>query len=232
MKFRPKWYPIPSPERAEWHDNQVAQLNETGADYDFLPADIAKATLDRDIVRYFAEKQAYFEAEMAEFRAARDEYLDGNIGSVDPKMPTFDVGTFPAGALVGVSARVEKFSKKLVGANNYTESAGAAYRIVGSTPAPQPDGDKKPEAKSVKTLPNFGVSFKIAMQKAGGIQSEMTRDGDTETHKRFYTDGDIVDDTPPLNAGKAETRNYRFYFIEKNHIIGQSSDIYEVTVHP
>ena len=82
-----------------------------------------KAEKSRFVVRVYADKPVYFDAEMEEFRRGRDEFLDGSIGARPLQLPTFDMTGFPADALVGVSQRVEPFAKKLEGANDFTPAA-------------------------------------------------------------------------------------------------------------
>lgn len=135
---------------------------------------------------------------------------------------------FRKAAFVG---RNEKYADKIKASDDYSPSVGGAYGIVSNKPEPPPVGELKPVARSFGAIAEFKAAFKIALQGMSGVQMQMERDGDPVTHKTNFPSGDIVDETPPLTVGKAETRRYRFYFLQKNKVVGESSELYEVTVH-
>src|SRR5690349_20356054 len=105
MKLRKKWYPYTLPERAAWHSNFKTQAVESGADYGLTAAQIAQTVTDADVVEYFNEQDKHLKQEMKNWNAARDEYLDGNLGAGKPKMPTFDVPAIDADAMTAIAER-------------------------------------------------------------------------------------------------------------------------------
>jgi hypothetical protein len=230
-KVTTRWYPRTLAERAAWHFNFTMQAQETGASDGLTVGQVTQIAGDAAAVAYFNDFDQYLEQEKKNWRAARDAFLDGDQGAAEPPMPTFNVPALPADAVIAIAERTERYADKIKAADNYSPAVGAAYGIV-SPPAPDvPVADKKPAAK-VSTGGEFKATFKIPLQGMSGVQMQMTRDGDAVTHKTNFPSGDITDETAPLVAGKPETRQYRFYFLQKNQIVGESSDIYEVTVHP
>ncbi len=230
-KLFARWYPQGLPDRAAWHFNFSAQAIATGSDHELTPAQKTQIEADATTVEYFNEYDQYLENEMKNWRVGRDAYLDGDVGATQPQMPKFIVPDLPSDALVAIAERTEQYANKIKASDNYSPSVGAAYGIV-APPAPNvPVTDKKPAAKA-STGAEFKAIFKIPLQGMSGIQMQMTRDGDAQTHKTNFPSGDIVDETPPMQTGKPETRQYRFYFLQKNQVVGESSDIYEITVHP
>lgn len=230
MKIYARWYPKTLAERAVWHFNFARQAAETGANYNLSAADIRQIAADAATVQYFNDTEAYLEAEMSNWRAARDAYLDGERGGAAPAMPEFAAAALPADALVAIAERTGRYAAKIEGADDYTESVGAAFGIVASAAQRSPDETAKPSAK-ITAVAEFKVSIKIPLKGMDGIQMQMERDGDPQRHKMNYPSGSIIDDTPPLAAGQSETRRYRFYYLRKNQIVGESSELYEVTVH-
>lgn len=230
MKLRATWYPRTLAERAAWHFNFSTHAAESGVADGLIAAIVAQIAADAEVVGYFNDYDEYLENEMKKWRAARDAYLDGDEGAVAPKMPTFTVPALPASALTAIAERTEKYADKLRAADDYSPSIGEAYGIVSVKPEPPPVTTKKPAAK-VSTGGDFKAMFKISLQGMSGVQMQMTRDGDPVTHKTNFPSGDITDETAPLMPGKAETRQYKFYFLQKNETVGEVSNIYEVTVH-
>lgn len=230
-KLNARWYPRTIPERNVWHFNFKTQAEESGADHGLTPEQIAQIVLDWVVVKYFNDYELHLEKEMENWRKGRDAYLDGDLGVAKPEMPTFTIPVIDKDAMTAIAERTERYAEKIKASDDYTESVGAAYGIVSKPSPDKPVDEKKPAAK-VSTGGQFKAIFKLSMQGMKAIQMQMTRDGDPVTHKTTHTEGDIVDETVPLVEGKPETREYRFYFLEKGKIVGESSDIYEVTVHP
>lgn len=230
MKIFAKWYPKSLPDRAQWHKNFALQATQDGADYGLPAAEQTQIQADMLTVNYFNDQTTFLDAELEAFRAARAAYLDGERGAPAPDMPSINLPALPPNALVAIAERTERYAGKIKASDNYSPSVGEAYGIVSAPATTRPTDTLKPTAKAT-ALAEFKVAFRVSMQKMRAVQMQMERDGDPVTHKSTWTDGDIVDDTPPLVPAKPETRRYRFYFTEKNQIVGESSDIYEITVH-
>ena len=230
MKIFKRWYPSALPERADWHERFAGQAAEDGETHGLTAAEVAQIAVDAKVVRTFNTASGYLEAQMEVWRDSRDAYLDGEVGAAAPEWALFKIDALPSGAMVAIAERTELYAKRIEGSANYSESVGTAYGIVPQSVARTPDDEAKPSGK-IAAIAEFKVSIKIPMKGFDGIQAQMQRDGDQQTHKTNYTNGDIIDETPPLVAGKSETRQYRFYYLRKNKIVGQSSELYEVTVH-
>ena len=231
MKLSARWYPQGLAARAAWHFNFSTQAAASGTSYGLTAAQVAQIAADAAVVEYFNEYDEYLKSQMETWREMRDAYLDGDLGDVAPRPPEFDVPALPADALVAIAERTEKYADKIKASDDYSPSVGDAYGIVSAAPEPPPVGEMKPVAKSYGAIAEFKASFKIALKGMSGVQMQMERDGDPVTHKINFPSGDIIDDTPLLVPAKAETRRYRFYFLQKNTIVGESSELYEVTVH-
>jgi hypothetical protein len=230
MKIYKRWYPKGLPERADWHENFAACAAESGLEHGLTAAEIAQTDVDAKVVRAYNTADVYLEAQMETWRDSRDAFLDGDIGSSKPELALFNLAALPAAAMVAIAERTELYVKRIGGSAGFSESVGSAYGIVPAPVNQISDEAAKPSGK-ISAIAEFKVAIKIPIKGFDGIQSQMERDGDPQTHKINYTNGDITDETPTLAAGKSETRKYRFYYLRKNKIVGQSSEIYEVTVH-
>jgi hypothetical protein len=230
MKLFNRWYPRTLSERADWHENFAGEAAESGKEHGLTDAEVAQAAIDAQVVRAFNAAGVYLEAQMEKWRDARDAYLDGDTGDAAPEEAEFNVAALPAGALAAIAERTELYVKRIEGSATYSESVGSAYGIIPAAVGQISDDEAKPVGK-VSAIAEFKVAVKIPLKGFDGIQAQMERDGDSQTHKTNYPNGDITDETPPLVAGKGESRRYRFYYLRKNKIVGESSELYEVTTH-
>jgi hypothetical protein len=230
MKIYKRWYPKALSERADWHENFAAHAAESGKDHGLSDAEVSQTEIDAQVVRAFQNQDVYIDAETDRWRKARDGYLDGNRGSAEPDMAEFNLDALPAGAMVAIAERTERYALKIEASDTFSDSVAAAFGILAPAESSLADEDAKPVAK-VSATAQFKVAIRIPLKGMGGIQSEMERDGDPQTHKTIYTSGDITDETPLLVAGQPETRRYRFYYLRKNKVVGESSVITEVTLH-
>jgi hypothetical protein len=230
MKIFARWYPSALSERADWHENFAARVEESGKEHGLTDAEVDQIGVDALVVRAYNTADVYLKAQRKTWSDSRDEYLDGNTGIPAPELALFNVAALPAAAKTAIAERTERYAKRIEASDTFSESVASAFGIAASAVSSLADEDAKPVAK-VSATAQFKVAIRIPLKGMGGIQSEMERDGDSQTHKNIYTSGDITDETPLLVAGQPETRRYRFYYLRKNKVVGESSEIYEVTLH-
>lgn len=228
---KPTWYKRTLPERAVWHSNFAAQAVEKGAAFGLVAADIQQIQDDNTLVQYLADSNAYLDAEMDNWRGARDAFFDSDKATPMPVVPAFALSMPPANAKASIIARTVKFAEKIELSDNYTKAIGVTFGIVATKPEPPPIDSVKPKVKG-EALPNWKVSLKVALKGFDGVRVEMMRgDADAWVSLGMFPNGDIVDDTPPLVPNKPETRQYRVIFVKKNSPVGEYSDIISVTIH-
>lgn len=159
---------------------------------------------------------------------------NGPTGATGGEIPVAPpLGTLPTTVAPGIVPRLQQLIRRIKVAPNYTEAIGQALDIIDSEDKPSNDEEHaKPTLKGT-AQPSSEVRIDFNKGKSDGVWIESRRGSSPQWELLgFDAFSPYTDSRPPLEAGKAEVREYRARYIKHDEPIGEWSDIISVSTTP
>ncbi len=228
-------FPRTDPELVIWLNN-FANVFETHAEtLGFAAADVTALRNDAAMFNYVVgEVLPTHKAALQSRTAYKNLIKDGPLGETGgPLPPPPAVGPPPALVAPGIVPRLRQLIQRIQLSPAYNPALGLELGIVapdGGTGAPTTP--PKPTAKAV-ALPNSQVRLDFVKGGFTGVLIEARRAGE-DAWAPLGTDNfsPYVDTRPPLTPGRAEVREYRLRYLERDEPVGDYSDIISASTTP
>lgn len=218
-----------------WFGNFTRNLNTYAARLGFTPAETAEVQADRAMLEYLiADLVPSFQAGLQARTAYKNLLKNGPLGAPGGDPPAAPiVNAPPATVAPGIMPRLRKVIQRIKASPNYTEDIGRELDIVGTeTNTPDDEATAKPTAKAV-ALPGSEVRVDFNKRSFDGVLIESRRAGEEGwTHLGTDNYSPYTDARPPLQSGRAESREYRLRFLLRDDAVGEWSDIITVSTQP
>lgn len=227
-------YPKSEAELVIWFKNFAQVLSTHATALGLTAAEVAAmqadaAMLDFLITDFVPTTQAGLQSRVAFKNVLKDGPI-GETGGDFPPPPA--IGTPPTMVAPGILPRLRQLIQRIKTSPNYTEAIGQALAIVGAEKNTPDDTSAKPTGKAI-ALPMSQVRLEFVKRGYSGVSIESRRAGETNwTVLGTDNFSPYIDTRPPLQAGKAEVREYRMRFLRRDEAVGEWSDISSVSTQP
>jgi len=232
MATRKSFIPRTDKAKAIWLKNFALKFGLYANQFGFLASDVTSVTNDSAAFSYQLDILAIFASEMKERTSFKDLLRDGPIGTTalpNPTMPTLP--NPPATVPAGIFPRISKLAKRIKTFASYTDSIGIDLGIV--APGDSSASFRMDEKKPALALTTDGGDIIVKYKKAGmeGIRLLSRRAGETDfTLLAVVTQVTYKDTRPNVVVGTPEVREYSAWYIEKDALTGQVSDVVSITL--
>ena len=133
----------------------------------------------------------------------------------------------------GIFQRISEARERILAHPTYTDEAGAAFQIIGSSPGPVPESSLKPTITVFDSHSDFTFSADVSRMRQDAFKVQIQRDGEsTWADAGFATRNPIEIVVTPVDPAKPERILARAILIKNNQPIGAPSDPVYVTVNP
>jgi len=213
-----------------WFANFASKIGGYASTLGLTPAEVTQVQTDNTVVQLVINGAEIRKADYQEWVAFRDLVLHAPLGTPMPSVPTpGNVGAIPNGAAAAIIPRTRALVQRLKAHPNYTRAIGEDLGIEPPTSAP-PD---RPTLKA-RSETAFRVRLTFTMHRYPMIEIQSRRGDETAfTTIAYDTSSPYIDGREPLEAGRAETREYRARYMDRdNQPIGDWSDIVSAVAKP
>jgi hypothetical protein len=229
-------FPRTDPELAIWLNNFTTVFEAHATSLGFTAADVNALSADTAMFNYLVgDVLPTYKAALQSRTAYKSLIKDGPLGEPGgPPPPAPTVGGAPAAVAPGIVPRLRTLIQRIQLAPGYNQAVGLELGIAtpGDGGASAPAAPPKPTAKAV-ALPNSQIQIDFVKGAFTGVLIEGRRTGDTEWAP-LGTDNfsPYVDTRPPLTPGRAEVREYRLRYLDRDEPAGDFSDIISASTTP
>ena len=229
-------FPRTDPELVIWLNN-FANVFETHAEtLGFTKADVTALRNDAAMLNYLVgEVLPTYKAAVQSRTAYKNLIKDGPVsetGGAPP--PTPAVGAAPTLVAPGIVPRLRTLIQRIQLSPAYNQSIGLE---LGITSPDDGGGTSFASAKPTATAAALpGSQVRIEFVKAGftGVLIESRRTAAEEGWALLATDNfsPYLDTRPPATPGRAEVREYRLRYLDRDDPVGDYSDIISASTTP
>jgi hypothetical protein len=229
-------FPRTDPELVIWLNNFATIFEERAGELGFTAPEAVAVLNDAAMLNYLVgDVLPTYKAALQSRAAYKSLIKDGPIGEMGGALPpTPTVGTAPTLVAPGIVPRLRALIQRIQLAPGYNQSLGLALGIVspdgGGTSAPS--GPPKPTAKAAAQP---GSQVRIDFVKGGfsGVLIEGRRAGEDQwTPLGTDNFSPYVDTRPPATPNRAEVREYRLRYLDRDEPVGDYSDIISASTTP
>ncbi len=227
--------PRTDPELALWLTNFSTSFAVHATALGFTEAEVNAVKADAAMLNYLVgELLPTYKSALQSRTSVKNLILLGPIGRPGGALPPLPAtGPAPAAVPPGILPRMRNLVQRIQLAPGYTEVIGLDLGIIGDNGGPTaPDSPAKPALKARSNGPGT-VQVDFSKEKSDGVLIESRRAGEPDW-KSLGIDSysPYIDDRPPLEAGKPESREYRARYMLRDQATGEWSDIVTTTFVP
>jgi hypothetical protein len=232
--------PIPRTENElmVWLNNFSTAFASHANALGFTEADVSAVNADAAMLNFLVgDLVPTYRSALQARTSYKNLIVSGPVGSPGGEPPPAPVtAAAPATVAPGVLPRLRQLVQRIQAAPGYNNSIGLDLGIVESAAATGsrsgPTVSARPTAKATALAAG---QVQIDFSKGGfdGVIVESRRAGEqgwtglgTDSYSPF------VDTRPPLEAGRAEVREYRLRYLRRDEPVGDWSDIVTATTRP
>jgi hypothetical protein len=228
-------FPRTDSELAIWLKNFAAAFATHAATLGFTADEVTAVQNDATMFEYMVSDMLPSTKGLVQSRSAYKELIkNGPIGATGGEIPLAQpLKTLPATVEPGIVPRLQQLIRRIKAAPNYTEAIGQSLDIIGND-GNSSDGETtaKPSLKAI-TKPSSEVRIDFNKKGFDGVRIESRRSGSPQWELLgFDAYSPYTDSRPPLEAGKAEAREYRARYVRRDEPVGEWSDIVVVSTIP
>jgi hypothetical protein len=129
--------------------------------------------------------------------------------------------------------RIAEARERIQAHSTYTDEAGAAFQIIGSTPAALVESELKPTITVFDSVGDYTFSADVSRMKQDAFKVQIQRQGEmTWNDGGFATRNPIVVTVAPTTPGQPERILVRAILLKNNQPVGIPSDPVYVTLNP
>ena len=217
--------------------NNFANVFETHAEtLGFTTPEVTALRNDTAVVNHFiGDVLPTYKAAVQSRVTYKKLIMNGPLGEQGgPFPPAPAVGAPPALVAPGIVPRLRQLIQRIQLSPAYNPALGQELGIVapGGNGTGTPTTTPKPRAKAV-ALPNSHVRISFVKRNFNSIQIEGRRPDQTEwALLGIHHHSPYIDTRPPLTAGRAEFREYRLRYLDRDQPVGDYSDIISASTTP
>lgn len=213
-----------------WFANFATKIGGYASTFGLTPAEVAQVQTDNTVVQLIINGAEIRKADYQEWVAFRDLVLNAPLGTPMPSAPTpGGVGALPGTAAASIIPRLRALVQRIKAHPNYIPAIGEDLGI-------EPPSSAAPDRPTLKARGEtaFRVRLTFAMYRMPMLEIQSRRGNETAfTTIAFDTSSPYVDGREPLEAGRAETREYRARYVDRdNQPIGDWSDVVSAVAKP
>ncbi len=225
------WYPQSMDARATWHANWNAQLPALAAKYG-VSGVIGEVTKDNDWMQYWV--QARHDAD--NLKQQLTKYFNdiaGNDETLEPPAVINFVlsGSPPPEVAPGIEKRTRDIARDIRGSMAYAAADGELLGIVGTQETSENFAEMSPEF-TLATLANFELEVTFRKLGMDALRFEFRYKGGNWMQAGFLVTSPGTFAVAPSQAGVAEQIEVRAFFIQKNNVVGNPSDVKTAFIAP
>jgi hypothetical protein len=228
-------FPRADSELAVWLKTFAATFATHAATLGFTAAEVTAVENDAAMFDYMVSDLIPATKGLAQSRIAyKDLIKKGPIGATGGEIPLAQpLKTLPATVEPGIIPRLQQLIRRIKAAPNYTEAIGQSLDIIDSEGNSSDDETTaKPTLKGT-AQPSSEVRIDFNKGSFDGVRIECRRGGSPQWELLgFDAYSPYTDSRPPLEAGKAEVREYRARYVKRDEPGGEWSDIISVSTKP
>jgi hypothetical protein len=203
----------------------------------FTEADVNSVKADAAMLNYLVgDLVPTYKSALQARTSYKTLLMNGPVGAAGADLPAAPVtAAAPAAVAPGIVPRLRQLVQRIQLAPGYNNSIGldlgiAEAQATGTRSGPTVEA--KPTAKATALAAG---QVQIDFSKGGfdGVVVESRRAGETGwTSLGTDSYSPFVDTRPPLEAGRAEVREYRLRYLRRDEPVGDWSDIVTATTRP
>jgi hypothetical protein len=230
------------PTRIDWLpygiDERMVALNVIAATIDDYASDLGLTVADVDRIKAIAVEYEFAVKACEQNRIAskamriwRDSIISNKRSNkLAGDRPMFNNDAQPPGMKMGLIAEIRRYVRRIKSAAAYTTVTGAALGILTPNHVKTPFNELQPKPK-VTAVGGFRVRIACEMKGMDALQVEYQRNGDDKWQKAaFLTKLPETFYIEPAVRGVPESGHLRCFFLKKNKIVGQPSNMPPVTI--
>lgn len=220
---------------ALWLTNFSTSFETHAAALGFTEAEVNSVKADTAMVNFLVgDFVPTYKSAFQSRTSFKNRVISGPAGAVAVAVPgPPSTGPAPAAVAPGIVARLRLLVQRIQLSPGYTEAIGIELGVAGPESGPSaPDASPKPTLKARSNGPGT-VQVDFSKERFDGVFIESRRAGEAEWQSLGLDSySPYIDDRPPAEAARPETRQYRARYMLRDQPTGEWSDIVTATFVP